>query len=665
MKEDPRSREHGAREGSVGKKRTKPKAPHGGRRANRYPYVFRLRAVQLHEEESYPVRLIATELGCNPNSIRRWLGRYRLYGQEGLREGYPEKAPTEDQPSAVKAQITALKRRHPSYGVRRISDVLRRFFWIKASPSTVHQTLKKEGLIEAQKRKAPKNPGKPRFFERSTPNQLWQSDIMSFRLGGKAVYLIGFIDDYSRYLVALGLYRSQTAENVLESYRQAVGDYGCPKEMLTDNGRQYATWRGRTRFQRELERDRIHHLRSQPHHPMTLGKIERFWKTILEEFLNRAKFGSFEEARERIALWVKYYNHKRPHQGIGGLCPADRYFEINHTLKETLQSGVQDNILETALRGRPQEPFYMVGRMGAQHVVIRADKGKVRMLVDGAEAETPSQELTYPTLQPESDHEQIPGVPKQVPSELRNETAQTPVHRRGEDPGGPGDLDRTAPTGGPVPGAGDHAHAAGLLAKEGDAGPAQGAGAAAAGGGTLGPAHAPGEDPLRADAPRTAHETCPPDGAVAHWPAEDCAAAGTGAGSGTGGSGGGNGAVGLTPEPSPDEPDPREERPTSRSHPPGPMWPAQRERGGEETGSLPQDLLRMGAQGPLGPHGRPSGWDRGSAGQALRPDPRGPAPGESPAAAPEPDPRAETGHPHHDGLVRPVRGIDSLPAPTH
>jgi transposase InsO family protein len=67
---------------------------------------------------------------------------------------------------------------------------------------------------------------------------------------------------------------------------------------------------------------------------MTLGKMERFWKSILEEFLLRAQFGSFEEARERIRLWVQYYNHQRPHQGIGGLCPADRFFEIHHELKK-------------------------------------------------------------------------------------------------------------------------------------------------------------------------------------------------------------------------------------------------------------------------------------------------------------------------------------------
>ena len=173
-----------------------------------------------------------------------------------------------------------MKGEHPEYGPRRISDVLKRFFFMRTSPATVHKTLATRGLVKKAPVKAEKNPPKPRFFERARPNQMWQSDIFTFRLGGKNAYLIGFIDDYSRYMTGLGLYRSQTAEHVLEVYRRAVGEYGVPKEMLTDNGRQYANWRGKTRFEQELEKDRVHHIRSRPHHPMTLGKIERFWKTI-------------------------------------------------------------------------------------------------------------------------------------------------------------------------------------------------------------------------------------------------------------------------------------------------------------------------------------------------------------------------------------------------
>jgi hypothetical protein len=164
--------------------------------------------------------------------------------------------------------------------------------------------------------------------------------------------------------------------------------------------------------------------------------MERFWKTILEEFLLRAQFGSFEEARERIRLWVQYYNHQRPHQGIGGLCPADRFFEIHHELKKTLEQGMEENALELALRGKPRDPFYMVGRMGEQSVVIRAEKGQVRMLVDG-EAPKDTKELVYELVKEDSNE---------------GEAKQAILQPGGEGKGGAYDLERPTIHIGTVPG---------------------------------------------------------------------------------------------------------------------------------------------------------------------------------------------------------------------
>jgi len=351
------------------------------RNVHPYPFKFRLKVARLHVEDGHPAPLVAEQFGISDYSVYRWSKLYRLYGEQGLEPGSTKPSGSK-LPASVQKSIVDLKKENPASGARRISDILKRFFLVGASPSTVQRTLNEQGLTNPAKRKRKKNPAKPRFFERAKPNQMWQSDILTFRLAGKNAYLIGYLDDYSRYITGLGFYRSQTAEHVIETYRQAVGEYGVPKEMLTDNGRQYTNWRGTTRFEKELSKDRVKHIRSRPHHPMTLGKIERFWQSILGEFLQRAQFTSFEDAAGRISFWIKYYNYKRPHQGIGGLCPADRFFEIDTALKKTLAQGIEENTLELALRGEPRDPFYMVGRMGDQSVVIRAEKGKVKMQVD-------------------------------------------------------------------------------------------------------------------------------------------------------------------------------------------------------------------------------------------------------------------------------------------
>jgi transposase InsO family protein len=367
------------------KRKRKNKRGKESRYGKRYGFELKLRCVKLHLKKGLPVPLLSKEVGASRDTVLHWVKAYQERGEAGLRSGVRSSGSRRKLPGPVRKKIIEIKKREPFFGVLRISHLLKRVFFLSASPETVRRTLQEESLIVPPRKKQSRNMTRPRFFERSTPNQMWQGDIFTFRLGGRYAYLIGMIDDYSRYMVGLELYRSQTADQVIEVYRRAVGEYGVPKEVLTDRGRQYTSWRGSTRFERELGKDRVKHIKSQAHHPMTLGKIERFWKTVYEEFLVRAQFGSFEEAQERIRQWVQYYNHKRPHQGIGGLFPADRYFEIQGELRKVMEQGIAENVLEMALRGKPREPFYMVGRMEGQSVVLRAEKGKLRLRVDDEE----------------------------------------------------------------------------------------------------------------------------------------------------------------------------------------------------------------------------------------------------------------------------------------
>jgi hypothetical protein len=201
---------------------------------------------------------------------------------------------------------------------------------------------------------------------------------------------------------------------------------------------------------------------------MTLGKIERFWKTIYGEFLVRAQFGSFEEARERIRHWLKYYNHKRPHQGIGGLYPADRYFEIQGELKKAMEQGIADNVLEMALRGKPKDPFYMVGRMEGQSVVLQAEKGKLRLTVDDEESGR-KREMVYDVA---AERRQTDGEGGELGREERA------LYGGGEMPGGAVGVDGEAHARGGLPGTGSGVDRIEPVAGAGDGGDAPGPAAA-------------------------------------------------------------------------------------------------------------------------------------------------------------------------------------------
>jgi hypothetical protein len=164
----------------------------------------------------------------------------------------------------------------------------------------------------------------------------------------------------------------QRSPLVLEALSRGVAEYGTPEEVLTDNGRQYAAWRGETDFQRELRRLGIRHIRSRPQHPQTLGKVERFWKTLWDEFLSRTVFSDFVDCGRRLALFIDGYNFHRPHQALSGLVPADRFFRAAAHVREAVEKSVEQNALRLSLEQPPRKPFYLVGRLGDRDLSIAA-----------------------------------------------------------------------------------------------------------------------------------------------------------------------------------------------------------------------------------------------------------------------------------------------------
>jgi hypothetical protein len=216
-------------------------------------------------------------------------------------------------------------------------------------------------------------------FERAAANQLWQTDLFTFMLKrqNRRVYLVAFLDDHSRFLVGFGLHASQSSALVLEVLRASLDAFGSPQEVLTDNGSQYVTWRGTSAFTRELHKRGIRQVVAAPRHPQTLGKIERFWGSLWRECLEAAVFVDLADARRRIGHYVDHYNFQRPHQGIDGLVPADRYFGAAQEVRRALQARVQANALELAREGLPRPPFYVAGQVGGQGFSLHAEGERV------------------------------------------------------------------------------------------------------------------------------------------------------------------------------------------------------------------------------------------------------------------------------------------------
>jgi putative transposase len=174
------------------------------------------------------------------------------------------------------------------------------------------------------------------FKDKTTaPNQLWQTDFTYLKgIGWGWFYLSTVLDDFSRYIIAWKLCTTMRADDVTDTLQMALTASGCTSarvahkpRLLSDNGSSYvsgdlAKW---------LEDAGMRHVRGAPRHPQTQGKIERWHQTLKNRILLENYYlpGDLEAHVDRF---VDHYNHRRYHESLQNLAPADVYFGRGQTI---------------------------------------------------------------------------------------------------------------------------------------------------------------------------------------------------------------------------------------------------------------------------------------------------------------------------------------------
>lgn len=355
----------------------------------------RLLILDTWQRSGLPAGDFAGLVGLSKHTLYAWKKKFDTEGPAGLLDR-PRGGPRGSRlPELTRRTILMLKTSNPTWGCQRISDMLLRGPALPASASAVAQVLHEAGY-ELEEVPTRPHPDKVRSFERAKPNQLWQTDLFTFMLKrqNRRVYLVAFMDDHSRFIVGYGLHASQSSALVLEVLRAALSGHGTPEEILTDNGSQYVTWRGKSAFTKELEKRGIKQVVAAPRRPQTLGKIERFWGSLWRECLETAVFQDLGDAQKRLGLYIDHHNFQRPHQGIDGLVPADRFFGAASEVRRTLQARVAVQALELARNGQPKAPFYLTGQVGGQPFSMHAE-GE-RMILTRAAGERQEIDLAPP-----------------------------------------------------------------------------------------------------------------------------------------------------------------------------------------------------------------------------------------------------------------------------
>jgi transposase InsO family protein len=258
----------------------------------------------------------------------KWLVRFQAQGRAGLadRSRRPQHTPTRvDAP--VEDLIVRMRQAHRAWGARTIrARLLAQGQRDIPQRSTVHAVLLRHGLIDPEQ--SAQHTAFKRF-EHDRPNALWQMDFKGHfpLLSQQRCHPLTVLDDHSRFSVCLQALGNEQGLGVQQALTQTLRCYGMPERIITDNGPPWGDGYAHsyTALGIWLIRLGIHVSHSRACHPQTLGKDERFHRTLNAEVICLEPMRDLPHAQQRFDLWRPIYNFERPHQALDLQPPSSRY----------------------------------------------------------------------------------------------------------------------------------------------------------------------------------------------------------------------------------------------------------------------------------------------------------------------------------------------------
>lgn len=262
-------------------------------------------------------------------TIERW---YRLWQKGGVDALAPTPRCDRGQSRlapAVQDAILAYKQENPKRSLDTLKMILEDRGLVardEVKRSSIHRFLQQQGLSRPP---ATAVVTERRSFNARHAGDLWCGDVMHgprLMIDGqmRKVYLVSLMDDASRLLTHSAFCLGETALEIEGVLKQALLRRGLPVKLVVDNG---AAYRAKS-LQGICARLEIRLIYCRPFDPESKGKLERFHRVFRQQFLtelNPNHIRSLADLNARLWVWVETLYHHRPHSGLEGLTPLQRY----------------------------------------------------------------------------------------------------------------------------------------------------------------------------------------------------------------------------------------------------------------------------------------------------------------------------------------------------
>jgi len=314
----------------------------------------------------------------------RLIHRFEKQGFDGLRE--QSKAPIKH-PNAtnekVVNQILVLKKKYPRWGAKKIRILLFNDCSEKEIPSvvTVHNILKRNGLVNPQKRMRRVKPVFP-IFDPKACNEVWSADYKGKFLMGNKIYChpLTIADSKSRFLFTAKGHYHENLKSAKSEFTKVFRTYGMPKQIHTDNGSPFGSVRAIQRYTQlsywfiELG---IQPVFSDPAHPEQNGRHERMHRDLKAACAKPAAFDLRAQQR-RLNKFVREYNHVRPHEALEMKTPGKIHNFSTRPFLERIPKFEYDTKFRTlkvtqngAIRWKSYYWVYLTAALKGKHVGIK------------------------------------------------------------------------------------------------------------------------------------------------------------------------------------------------------------------------------------------------------------------------------------------------------
>jgi transposase InsO family protein len=270
------------------------------------------------------------EYGISRKTGSKFKKRFEELGVTGLadRSRAPRVIPHKTPPE-VEAVIIAERQSHPTWGPKKLKDILeRRLETSFPSAAAIGSVLARNGLVQRRKRRQRHQPTPTTLRGATSPNEVWCIDYKGqFRLGdGTYCYPLTITDQFSRYILGCEGMAAISDEQAREACEEVFRSHGLPAVMRSDNGVPFSSTGlgGLTKLSVFWLRLGIVLERIRPAHPEENGRHERMHRTLKFETARPSRANLLQQ-QERFDEFVEEFNTLRPHEALDMKRPAEIY----------------------------------------------------------------------------------------------------------------------------------------------------------------------------------------------------------------------------------------------------------------------------------------------------------------------------------------------------